>query len=112
MYIMWFKKEKYFNMVYFCIFICSTLVIIWHDPNLGFNGYHLYLLIVSHHILALANFYTLFVLKYNVDKTGYLKATIFSLSVYGAVALITYLIGSSYIFTSGLPDLMYDIYPF
>lgn len=111
MYMIWFKKEKIFNFLYFGIFICTLIVIIWQEP-MAITQYKLYHSTISHHFLLIAVAYTLVVLEYKVDFSGYFKSFIYSISVFIFAYTVNYFIGSNYMFSSTFPNYMFDLYPF
>lgn len=111
MYMIWFKKEKLFNFLYFGVFICTLVVVIWQKP-LSITQYKLYHSIISHHLLLIALMYTLFVLEYKVDFSGYYKSFIYSTSVFIFALTVNKIIGSNYMFSKTFPDFMFDLYPF
>ncbi len=111
-YMLWFKKEKMFNFLYYSAFFCTFSVILFQDTAVSFDRYDFILLIVSHHFLFISLFYTLFIHKYEVNKKGYLKMLIYSLMIYFAVYVINQILNTNYIFSDKFPDFMYDILPF
>lgn len=111
MYMIWFKKEKIFNFLYFGIFICTMIVIIWQKP-LALTQYKLYHSVISHHFLLISLMYTLAVLEYKVDFSGYYKSFVYSSLVFLFAMSVNKLIGSNYMFSTTFPDYMFNLYPF
>lgn len=107
-----FKKKKWFNMLYYAIFFCTITVIIFQDPNITYDRYEFILLVISHHFLLISSFYTLYVLEYPVNKSGYKPFFIYSITVYFIVFIINKLLGTDYIFNESLPAFLYEVFPF
>jgi len=112
MYMLIKNKEKWFNMLYYAIFFCTITVIIFQDPNITYDRYEFILLVISHHFLLISSFYTLYVLDYKVDKSGYKPFLIYTIIVYLIVFIINRILGTDYIFNSSLPPFIYDYFPF
>ena len=112
MYMLLKNKKSWFNMLYYAIFFCTITVILFQDPNITYDRYEFYLLVISHHFLLISSFYVLYVLEYNVDKNGYKYFLLFTLIVYEVVFVINRILGTDYIFNSSLPDFIYDYFPF
>lgn len=112
MYMLIKNKVKWFNMLYYAIFFCTITVIIFQDPNITYDRYEFILLVISHHFLLISSFYTLYVLDYKVDKSGYKPFFIYTIMVYLIVFIINRILGTDYIFNSSLPPFIYDYFPF
>lgn len=112
MYMLLIKKEKWFNFLYYAIFFCTLTVIIFQDPNITYDRYEFYLLLISHHFLLISSFYALFVLDYKVDKRGFKPFIIYTVIVYFIVFFINKLLGTDYIFNASFPDFIYDYFSF
>jgi len=112
MYMLIKEKKNWFNMLYYAIFFCTITVIIFQDPSITYDRYELILLVISHHFLLISSFYTLYVLQYPVNKSGYKPFIIYSVIVYTIVFIINRLLGTDYIFNEALPQFIYDYLPF
>lgn len=112
MFMLFTNRKRMFNWLYYAIFFCTTTVIIFQDPNITYDRYEFYLLVISHHFLLISSFYTLCVLDYPVDKTGYKPFFIYTFIVYFIVFIINRLLGTDYIFNSSLPNFVYNHFPF
>ena len=112
MYMLKTNKKKLFNMLYYAIFFCTITVIIFQDPNVTFDRYDFYLLVISHHVLLISSFYTLYVFDYPVDKKGYKPFVIYTISVYLIVFVINQILNTDYIFNTSFPDFIYNYFSF
>lgn len=112
MYMLIKNKTNWFNMLYYAIFFCTITVIIFQDPNITYDRYEFILLVISHHFLLISSFYTLYVLEYPVNKSGYKPFIIYSVIVYVTVFIINRILGTDYIFNSTLPPFIYEYLPF
>ncbi len=112
MYMILKEKKEWFNTLYYAIFFCTIVVIIFQDPNITYDRYEFLLLIISHHFLLISSFYTFYVLDYPVDKSGYKSFFRYSLIVYILVFIINRILGTDYIFNSSFPLFIYDYLPF
>jgi len=112
MYMILKEKKNWFNFLYYAIFFCTITVIIFKDPNITYDRYEFILLFISHHFLLISSFYTLYVLKYPVDKYGYKSFAIYSAIVYLIVFMINRFLGTDYIFNTSFPDFIYEYFPF
>jgi len=106
------NKSNWFNMLYYAIFFCTSTVIIFQDPNIAYDRYEFILLTISHHFLLISCFYTLYVLEYHVDKSGYKYFVIYSIVIYTLVFIINKILGTDYIFNNSFPLFIYDYFPF
>ena len=112
MYMLLKNKKSWYNMLYYAIFFCTITVIIFQDPNITYDRYEFILLLISHHFLLISSFYTLYVLEYPVDKSGYKPFFIYSIIVYLSVFIINRVLGTDYIFNESLPDFIYEHFSF
>lgn len=112
MYMLIKNKKGWYNMLYYAIFFCTITVIIFQDPYITYDRYEFILLIISHHFLLISSFYTLYVLEYPVNKSGYKPFLIYTCIVYLVVFIINRILGTDYIFNSSLPEFIYDYFPF
>ncbi len=107
-----FKKEKMFNFLFYAIFFAAMSAVIFQNPATAYDRYEFILLIISHHFILICSFYTLYIKKYKVEKSGLKQVAIYSVIVYSVVFVINQLIGTNYIFSDTLPLFIYDIFPF
>lgn len=112
MYMLMKNKKKWFNMLYYAIFFCTITVIIFQDPGITYDRYEFILLTISHHFLLISSFYTLYVLEFPVDKSGYKQFFIYTVVVYLLVFVINQLLGTDYIFNEAFPEFIYEYFPF
>ena len=112
MYMLTKNKKKWFNMLYYAIFFCTITVIIFQDPGITYDRYEFILLTISHHFLLISCFYTLYVLEYPVNKSGYKPFFIYTAVVYLLVFIINQLLGTDYIFNQAFPEFIYEYFPF
>lgn len=106
------EKKNWFNMLYYAIFFCTITVVIFQDPAITPDRYEFILLVISHHLLLISSFYTLYVLEYPVNVKGYKPFVIYSVIVYTTVFILNRILGTDYIFNSTLPPWIYEILPF
>ena len=106
------EKTNWFNMLYYAIFFCTITVVIFQDPAITPDRYEFILLVISHHLLLISSFYTLYVLEYPVNVKGYKPFVIYSVIVYTTVFILNRILGTDYIFNSTLPPWIYEILPF
>ena len=112
MYMLLKEKKNWYNMLYYAIFFCTITVIIFQDPNITYDRYEFILLLISHHFLLISSFYTLYVLEYPVDKSGYKPFFIYTFIVYITVFIINKVLGTDYIFNESLPNFIYEHFTF
>ncbi len=106
------NKHKLYKIIYFCTFIGPLPAILLPDLNCTFDRYLYWQFIISHHVMIVFSVYALLIFKYEVEKkdifTTFITAHIFVI----IMMIFNSIVGSNYVMLSGLPDQIYEVFPF
>ncbi len=106
------NKHKLYRVVYFFTFIGPLPAMIWPDLRVSWDSYTFYQFIISHHFMLLFSLYCLFVLEYEVTFKNIIPTFFIGNGLVAAMAVFNYFFHTNYIMITGLPEQLYEIYPF
>lgn len=106
------NKHKLYRVVYFFTLIGPLPAVVWPDLHRGPSGWVFYQFIVSHHILILASAYCLLILGYETNIKSAVAAFFIGNGYVGLIAILNNILGTNYVMLDGLPDQLYEVYPF
>lgn len=106
------NKHGLYRVIYFFTLIGPLPAIIWPDLHRGPSGWVFYQFIISHHFLVLMSAYCLFVLGYEVNVKSAIAAFFIGNGYVGLMAIMNSVLGTNYVMLDGLPEQLYEVYPF
>jgi len=111
-YMLWFNKPKMYNFLFYSIFMCTLVTLIWAPPLNSFDRIQFYQFWISHSGLLIMNFYAFYVLNLPVNKKGVLWALIYSVGLFIFASIFNRIFGTNYIFSEEIPEYLLELYPF
>lgn len=106
------NKHGLYRVIYFFTLIGPLPAIVWPDLHRGPSGWVFYQFIISHHFLVLVSAYCLFVLGYEVNVKSAIAAFFIGNGYVGLMAILNRILGTNYVMLDGLPNQLYEVYPF
>ena len=110
-YMLWFKKTKMFNCLYYAVFMCTLAAMIWPGPITGYDRIKFYQFWISHAGLFVINIYAFYIFGYQVNKKGIANALVYSVSLFTVAHLYNSMFGTNYIFSKEIPVWVTNLYP-
>ena len=105
------NKKNTFSFIYYFTLIGPGPAVIWSDLNAIWDNYRFYQFIISHHVMIVFSFYSLYVLMYKSDFKGARNAFFMGHILVAIMYIFNQVFNTNYIMMKGLPDVIVGLYP-
>lgn len=112
MYALLTKNWKLYKITYFLSFIGPIPAILWPDLHNSLSSFVFYQQVISHHVFLLSTFFILYAYQVSFERKDVWKTIITLGIIFGSMSIFNHIFHTNYIFSTGLPEHVLNLYPF
>lgn len=111
-YAIFFNKQKLLKLTYFLSFIGPIPAILWPELTSCFDNFEFYEYLTSHYIFLSASVFNYFAYNYKIEKIDFIKVAVLINGLIFAMLPFNIAFDMNYIFSTEIPQIVIDVYPF
>lgn len=105
------QNRKVYHIVYFFAFLGPLPAILWPKMVSTFDSFIFYQWIISHHVFLLGSFFIYFMDSFHLGHKDVFHTFMSAQFIFIIMSLFNWGFGTNYIFSSGIPEYMFKLYP-